>query len=82
MDRFAEHFSRFNDWSWWERGAWALAAIGVLRIMWMLFEAVLNEMKSPAARTWAGVVLFVVTLAMLTFAVAVYGSIVARSPLA
>jgi hypothetical protein len=79
MDRFAEHVSRFNDWSWWERGAWALAAIGVLRIMWMLFAAALNEKKSPVARIWAGVVLFVVTLAALTFAMAVYGSMVAIS---
>ena len=79
MDQFAEHMSRFSDWTWWERGAWALAAIGVLRLMWMLFETVLNDKKSTAARTWAGVFLFVVTLAALTFGGVVYGAMLERS---
>ena len=78
MEQIVDYLSRFEQWPIWEKILWALPVIGVIWLIRVLFGILLNEQKSTAARALAGVALFVVTLAALTFAVMLYGISVER----
>lgn len=78
MEQIADYLSRFEQWPIWEKVLWALPLIGVVWLIRTFFGILLNDKKSTAARVGAGVALFVVTLAALTFAAVLFGIAVER----